>query len=85
MKKNQRIVLFATAMILIAMLLFPPFKSQYLQGVTVNAGYAFILKPPTYKLYNSAYKSQVNLALLGLQYLIVATVGGILCFIFKKG
>ena len=84
MNKNQRIVLLATAALLIVMILFPPFKSQYLQGVTVNAGYSFILTPPTYKLGSSAYNSQVNLSLLGLQFVIVATVGGIICLALKS-
>ena len=84
MNKNQRIVLFATVVILIVMLLFPPFMSQYLQGVTVNAGYSFILTPPTYELSYISCKSQVNPSLLGLQFLIVATVGGILCLVFKS-
>ena len=69
--------------LLIVMLLFPPFKSQYLQGVAVNAGYSFILTPPTYDLGNT-YNSQVNPSLLGLQFVIVATVGGILCLALKS-
>jgi len=76
--------LFVTAVVLIVMLLFPPFQSQYLHGITVNAGYSFILSPPMYKLGYNTYKSQVNLILLGLQFLIVVTVGGILYLALKS-
>ena len=70
MNTKQRTILLATAFVLIVMLLFPPFSRRFGQGVTVNRGYSFIFAPPT--------GSDVNLALLALQYLIVVTVGGIL-------
>jgi len=84
MNKYQRIILLATAAILVAMLLFPPFKSQYMQGITVNSGYSFILTPPTYNLTYNSFNSQVNLPLLGLQYIIIVTVGGLLCLALKS-
>ena len=84
MSKSQRAVLLVTSVLLIVMLLFPPFKSQYLSGVTVNEGYSFILKPPTYEVTYGYYKSQVNHSLLGIQFLIIATAGGILCLALKS-
>lgn len=82
MNRNQRTVLFAAAAVLCGMLLFPPFQSRYPWGL-VNAGYGFILSPPTYVIAFNTFNSDVNLTLLGVQFLFVATVGGLLCLALK--
>ena len=84
MNKAQRAVLFLTAFSLIGMLLFPPFTSQYLQGVTVNAGYSFILSPPTYVVAYNTYNSKVNSTLLARQFVIVDIAGGAFFFALKS-
>lgn len=74
MNTIQRKILFITAGVLVVMLLFPPFTSKY-KGSTSNAGYSFILA--------GHGRSEVKVSLLGLQFLIVTTVGGILFLAFK--
>lgn len=80
MNKNQRAILFATAFILIVMLLFPPFKFQFPTGAIANQGYSFILSPP---IYYDEHKSSVDSILLLIQFLIVISVGGILFLALK--
>lgn len=46
MNSAQRWVLFATAAVVVAMLLFPPFHFDVPGGYHRNEGYAFILHPP---------------------------------------
>jgi|SaaInlLV_10m_DNA_2_1039722.scaffolds.fasta_scaffold116055_1 hypothetical protein len=82
----QRIVLVATALILVAMLLFPPYMSTALKNynATFNEGYTFILRPPNYD--DSTYDKinmPINVSLLILQYLYVSTIGGMLYFALK--
>ena len=76
----QRKILCATAGLLIVMLLFPPFTYKY-EGNTINTGYSFILAPPRIR---ASRRSEVRVSLLGLQFLIVTTVGGTLCLAFKS-
>lgn len=76
MNTIQRKILFATAGLLIVMLLFPPFTQRSRRsGHPINDGYSFII---------TSSSSQVRTSLLGLQFLIVTTVGGILFFAFKE-
>jgi len=81
MNKTQRAILFATAFILIVMLLFPPFKMQFPTGFIANQGYSFILSPPMYDEY---HKLPVDSILLLIQFLIVISVGGILFLALKS-
>ena len=80
MNKIQRMILFATAGLLIVMLLFPPFEAKD-KGMPANQGYAFILRAPR-NFYGRPVGS-VRVSLLGLQFVIVTTAGGILFFAFK--
>ena len=94
MNTIQRTILFATAGLLIVMLLFPPFESKG-EGRTENLGYSFILKPPrdsrrTGSMRGKRYvrrtvwmTGSVRVRMLGLQFLIVTAAGGILFFAFK--
>jgi hypothetical protein len=76
MNDAQRAVLLATAAILLIALLFPPFTIPYAPGSPRNMGYAFIFTPPvileskTHPMYAS-----VNVSLMAVEYLILATVG----------
>ncbi len=75
MNKKQKILLIIVSFILFLMLLFPPWHYD-LQAVTFDAGYHFILSPPK-------GNSSINIAMVLVQYLFTATIGGILYYIFK--
>ena len=97
MNTIQRLILVATAGLLIVMLLFPPFETKG-EGSTNNVGYSFILDPPRdsrdtgsmrlgkrYVRGRTVYMTgSVRVRLLGLQFLTVMTAGGILFFAFKE-
>ncbi len=84
-KDQKRIILFVTAAILALILLFPPFHTVY-KGIDINSGYNFILNPPIPPITDLEIKisSNINIALLFVQYLFTVTIGGILWFVFKK-
>ena len=84
-KDEKRIILFVTAAILALILLFPPFHTVY-KGIDINSGYNFILNPPIPPITDLEIKisSNINIALLFVQYLFTVTIGGILWFVFKK-
>ncbi len=84
-KDQKRIILFVTAAILALILLFPPFHTVY-KGIDINSGYNFILNPPIPPITDLEIKisSNINIALLFIQYLFTVTIGGILWFVFKK-
>lgn len=84
MNEKQRLVLFTTAAILVVMLLFPPFQSIYLQGVTTNEGYSFILSAPTYEISRRTVSAQVNRTMLLIQFVVVTTAAGLLYFALSK-
>ena len=72
MNGNQKKLLIVVAIVLVAMLLYPPFVYQGLHGRAVNAGYDFIWDAP-----GANQQAVVNLGQLFFQMLIVAIVGGI--------
>ncbi len=84
-REKERIILFVTATILVLILLFPPFHTVY-KGIDINSGYTFILSPPIPPITDLEIKfaSNINIALLFVQYLFTVTIGGILWFVFKK-
>ena len=84
-RDEKRIILFVTAAILALILLFPPFHTVY-KGIDINSGYNFILNPPIPPITDLEIKisSNINIALLFVQYLFTVTIGGILWFVFKK-
>ena len=84
MNRNQKLVLLSATLLLLAALVFPPFKYQYLQGITANAGYAFILNPPRYKLSTTDMSANINVTLLGLEYLFISTVAGLIFLVFRS-
>jgi uncharacterized paraquat-inducible protein A len=75
---RQRLILMALAVVLTAMLLFPPFESLVLHGIRLNAGYGFILSPPVYKMYSTECRSAVNVKLLCVQLFVAVAVGAVL-------
>lgn len=73
MNKKQTRILWITAIVLLLMLLFPPFQTA--RG-GFNAGYAFIVSPPI-------EYANVNVGTLFIQCLIVVAVGAICWFVCK--
>ncbi len=82
MNKKQRVILFGTTVILVLMLLFPPFCAfRGLKGIE-NTGYHFIFTPPQFDYDDMT--SRIDSAVLFTQYLFITTIGGILYIAFKK-
>jgi hypothetical protein len=78
MNQKQKKILIATAVLIVALLLFPPFQVVFPARV-VNLGYGFLLYPPRY----SSLSGSVNTALLLAEVLIAILVGGLLAFAYK--
>lgn len=81
MNKYQRIVLACGTVVVLLMLLFPPFLIKVNSERAINMGYAFILTPPAREMTYSSYIGSVNGKLLLIQWigvLIVASLGYLL-------
>jgi len=76
MNKNQKIILSIGCLILIGMLLFPPFAIHRQGSAVMNQGFAFITNPPH-------MKATVNISQLILQEIIVTIVSAASFFIAK--
>lgn len=63
--------------LVLGMLLFPPFDFTWLNGATSNAGYAFILSPP---VTGNGLKASVDIGVLVTQWLAVAIATGAMIF-----
>lgn len=86
MNKKQRVTLFGTTVILVLMLLFPPFYKSHTHSVSVvpeSMGYHFIFTPPSPE-DTFLVRSRIDFAVLFTQYLFITTIGGILYIAFKK-
>ena len=77
MNNYQKLVLIIVAIILIVMLLFPPFHFVFL-GAEFNLGYHYILNPP---LYDLELPGSIKVDLLFLQLLFVLVVGAVMYFV----
>lgn len=77
-ENKQKAVLFVTAGILVLMFLFPPFHVVWKKGV-IRIGYAFLFTSPSQYKY-----AKVDAVLLLVQSLIVAGIGVLLWFAFRK-
>lgn len=75
MNDKQIIVLIGVVIIMLAMLLFPPFDIRASSG-SINFGYAFIFSPP----HPSAL---VNPSLLFFQWVVLTSIGFIAWPLFK--
>jgi hypothetical protein len=82
MNEHQRWILFAAAAVVVAMLLFPPFRSQGINGLVMSAGYGFLFDPPRHPWSNNYYAS-IDLGTLLVQWVAVFLVAGILWFAFR--
>ena len=66
-KQPSLIVLLAAAVLIVLVVLFPPFVVHLPQGLTTNAGFSFILSPPTI----GQLSATVNVSLLAIEVLVV--------------
>ncbi len=48
MSRYHKGIILIGALVIILMLLFPPFHVMYAPGIEIDKGYAFILHPPTF-------------------------------------
>ena len=74
--KKQKIILYVVIVIILAMLLFPPFHFTRGNGGSLNCDYSFIALP-----YNS--KCRVDIATLLIQWAGVLIAGGLAFFAVK--
>lgn len=78
MNRHQRRILFAAAAIIVAMLIYPPFREHGRGGVIENCGYGFLLSQPQYCSH-----ATVDTSLLLVQFIAVVLVAGILCLALR--
>ena len=83
MNKKQKWVLIAVALVILVMLLFPPFSYHPAARVQFNNGYHFILNPPS--IHNNGFFDCVNVPLMLAQWVGVLIIGAILFFIAREG
>lgn len=80
MNKIQSKVLFVAALIIALMILFPPYIVNNFRGVSISAGYAFILNLPIYTTATGGHiQATVNLPTLTIQIFGALLVG---CLVF---
>lgn len=75
MNKKQRAVLILAAIVVLAMLLYPPFHQIGYRGQVGGMGYSWIFKPPY-------ITTTVDTGLLLIQWIAVLIVGAIAYFFF---
>jgi hypothetical protein len=73
---TQAIILLLTALILLFMLLYPPFEAHGGRGLVYDLGYSFIFEPPR----KGNIGGGVNTELLGLQGLITISISSLIYF-----
>jgi len=84
MNKKQRAVLAITAIVVIAMLVYPPFHGLLLNGIVRGLGYSWIWNPPQFSIGSTELESTVNVGLLVAQWLGALIVGGIAYLLCKN-
>lgn len=77
MNRNQKIVAVSIVLVLLGMLLFPPFHLVVREG-TFNVGFSFIFNPP------QKGTAIINTSQWLIQILVVGIIGGITWFLFKN-
>ncbi len=78
MNTPQKWVLILCAVILLGMLLFPPFQAQ-VQGTVFNLGYHYVAEPP----HRGSVPASVNVQMLVVQWVGVALLGAIALLLLK--
>jgi hypothetical protein len=80
MNKKQKRILIAITVIILGMLVYPPFHWRGEGRIVLSAGYGWIFDPPSY--YPSTLPT-VDTGLLVTQWLGVLIAGGIIYFILR--
>jgi len=75
MNKIQRVILFIVVVVMIAMLIYPPFHAQWKTGGVVYCGYHFIFSEDLF--FKGQLKPEVTVSLLLTQWMGVLLVGAI--------
>jgi hypothetical protein len=75
MNRNQKIVSVIVSVVLVGMLLFPPFQKIDYAGRTQNIGYQLIFK---------SYNGTINTSQWSIQMFVFGFVGVIAWYFFKK-
>lgn len=70
MNEKQKQIATVAGIIFVLMIIFPPFSFHLQGGAVVNEGYGFIFDPPS-------RGAAINIPTLLIQWLFVATIGGI--------
>ena len=79
MSKNQKIVVFSTGVILLFMIIFPPFNVVRNGQIVRDYGYHFVITPP-----NKGRYVRINSERLLIQCLAIAGIGALCWFALKK-
>ena len=79
MNNKQKLILKIVAVIVLAMILFPPFHLHLQNGAIINLGYGFLFSPPK----KSDYMGSVDTGLLLVQWISVVLVFGVLWWLAK--
>jgi len=73
MNEKQKKIIISTAIVILAMTLYPPFHGIW-QGRSMNFGYSFIFSPPN-------VISLINSGTLLIQYIMAGIIGGFIWFL----
>lgn len=76
MNKKQRLVIMVAGVLMFLMLIYPPFYFDNGERI-INVGYGFIFSPPH-------EVSNVNTSLLFIQWITLATCGGIAWLLLRR-
>ncbi len=79
MNKTQKIIFLVVALVLTAMLIYPPFIVQRANGLKENRGYSFITQPP-----RDSFTPVIDLSTLCMQFFVVIFLGVALYFFFNE-
>lgn len=79
MNQNQKMILVAVIVIIMGMIVYPPFQVVAKNGIVINMGYGLIIDPPK----RGFITATVNVAMLLIQWVGVLIVGGIAFFMTK--
>jgi hypothetical protein len=80
MNTNQKIILITMVLVISGMFLYPPFNLVAKNGTVLNMGYAWIFEPPR----RGYFVSNVNTAMLLIQWIGVIVVGGLIFVLAKS-
>jgi len=82
MNSEQRIVLFAALLVIVAICAYPPWVAEY-AGTDLSLGYSLITEPPSF-LGPSASRATIDQPKLAVQCAIAVVVGVALMWILKS-